>query len=63
MLYNIPDTNNISLKKTWQKLTRKNLLEGAAEPDVIQAAGALWWAGADVGELVGWHQGTEFLFS
>lgn len=42
-------------------LTRINLLEGAAQPDVVQAAGALWLAGADVGELGGGHQGPELL--
>lgn len=44
-------------------LTRINLLEGAAQPDVVQAAGALWLAGADIGEL-GWgYQGPELLLS
>lgn len=42
-------------------LTRVDLLEGAAEPDVVQAAGALGAAGADVGELAGRYQGTQLL--
>lgn len=41
--------------------TRVDLLEGAAEPDVVQTAIALWRARADVGELGGWYQGAELL--
>lgn len=44
-------------------LTRINLLEGAAQPDVVQTAGALGDAGADVGELGRGHQGPELLLS
>lgn len=40
-----------------------DLLEGAAQPDVVQTEGALWRACADVGELGGWHQRTELLLS
>lgn len=44
-------------------LTRIDLLEGTAHPDVVQTAGALWCPCADVGELGGWYQGTELLLS
>lgn len=42
-------------------LTGEDLLDGSAQPDVVQATGALRRAGADVGEQRGRHQRTELL--
>lgn len=47
--------------RTRRSLTGEDLLDGAAQPDVVQTAAALRGARADVGELRGRHQRTELL--
>lgn len=42
-------------------LTCVDLLEGLADPDIVQAESSLGRACANVGELGGGHQGTQLL--